>query len=46
MTASGPRNGTRTVLVVEDEPAIRGLLSLTLEARATMWPPLRTDTKR
>jgi DNA-binding response OmpR family regulator len=32
MTASGPRNGTRTVLVVEDEPAIRGLLSLTLEA--------------
>jgi CheY-like chemotaxis protein len=32
MAASGPRNGTRTVLVVEDEPAIRGLLSLTLEA--------------
>ena len=32
MTASGPRNGTRTVLVVEDEPAIRGLLSLTLES--------------
>ena len=31
MAASGSSNGARTVLVVEDEPAIRGLLSLTLE---------------
>jgi adenylate cyclase len=32
METSEPDDGTKTLLVVEDEPAIRGLLSLTLEA--------------
>ena len=32
MMASGPSDGTRTVLVVEDEAAIRGLLCLALES--------------
>jgi DNA-binding response OmpR family regulator len=32
MTASGSSDGARTVLVVEDEAAIRGLLSLALES--------------